>query len=89
MNAKEKHLKLVNQNNVVIAMDNGRYIVVHSKRSVSPLLPFEITEDVLSQWKQRDSRIVITDTPYKELFAAIISQHKLVGDFNEIEFSEN
>lgn len=91
MSAREKHLKMVEQNNVVIAMDNGRYMVVHSKRTVKPLLPFEITEEVFNQWKQRDSRIANTETPFSELFTATICQHKLgcVANFDDIEFSEN
>ncbi|MCS7459812.1 hypothetical protein N0M98_06620 [Paenibacillus doosanensis] len=89
---KEKHLQMVYKNNVVVAMDNQKYIVVHSKRSVKPLLPFEISQEVLEQWKRRDNRIAVTDTPYKELFAAAVnrSDHKLeyIADFNDIEFSD-
>ncbi|OXM83431.1 hypothetical protein [Paenibacillus rigui] len=90
---KEKHLQMVYKNNVVVAMDGSRMIVVHSKRSIKPLLPFEISEEVLKQWKQRDNRIAVTETSYKELFASAIHQadHKLeyIHDFNDIEFSEH
>jgi len=89
---KEKHLQMVYRNNVVIAKDGNKLIVIHSKRSVKPLLPFEISQQVLDQWKQRDNRIAITDTPYKELFAAAVnrpdSKLEYVSDFNDIEFSE-
>jgi hypothetical protein len=84
---KEKHLKLVYKNNVVIAKDEDRFIVVHSKRTVKPLLPFEITQEVYDHWRLRDSRIGITDTPYKDLFAQ--TDLVVVSDFNEIEFIEN
>lgn len=89
---KEKHLKLVYQNNVVIAMDRDKYIVVHSKRTVKPLLPFEITKQALEEWKKRDKRVAVTDTPYNELFASSVAARgelHVVSDFNEIEFSEH
>ncbi|MNI23227.1 hypothetical protein D3C73_768060 [compost metagenome] len=89
---KEKHLHLVYKNNVVVSMDGNRIIVVHSKRSVKPLLPFEVSTQVYEQWKQRDNRIGVTDTPFKELFGVDIngtnSHLVYIADFNEIEFSE-
>ncbi|TDF95085.1 hypothetical protein [Paenibacillus piri] len=89
---KEKHLQMIYKNNVVIAKDGDRIIVVHSKRSVKPLVPFEITQEVLDQWKKRDSRVAETVTPYKELFASSVNSINdliVVSDFNEIEFSED
>ncbi|MEI7027883.1 hypothetical protein [Paenibacillus sp. y28] len=88
---KEKHLKLLYQNNVVVAMDRDNYVVVHSKRTVKPLLPFQISEEALKQWKQRDKRIAMTETPYNELFStSVLSRSELcfVENFNDIEFSE-
>ncbi|MEK3915204.1 hypothetical protein [Paenibacillus sp. FSL H7-0331] len=89
---KENHLQLVYKNNVVIARDGNKLIVVHSKRSIKPLLPFEITKQVYEQWRKRDSRMDFTDTPYNELFtSSVIAQTELecVLDFNKIEFIEN
>ncbi|MNI38220.1 hypothetical protein D3C73_923520 [compost metagenome] len=89
---KDKHLKLIYKNNVVVAKDKDRLIVVHSKRTVKPLLPFEITPEVFDQWKKRDNRLGMTDTPYSELFgSALMSKEILhkVDDFNLIEFIEN
>ncbi|WP_282939930.1 hypothetical protein [Paenibacillus sp. RC67] len=92
MTDKEKHLQMVYKNNVVVAKDGNKIIVIHSKRSVKPLLPFEISQGVFDQWKQRDARIAMTDTPYKELFAPAVNRpdNKLVyvADFNDIEFSD-
>ncbi|MEK3917294.1 hypothetical protein [Paenibacillus sp. FSL H7-0331] len=89
---KEKHLQMVYKNNVVIARKGNKIIVVHSKRSIKPLLPFEISNEVLDQWKRRDTRIAETATPYNELFPLSVNQDKelfLVTDFNEIEFIED
>ncbi|NOU96763.1 hypothetical protein GC093_26600 [Paenibacillus sp. LMG 31456] len=89
---KEKHLQMVYKNNVVVAKDGNKIIVVHSKRSVKPLLPFEISQEVLDQWKQRDNRIGVTDTPYKELFPPVmnrVNELVFVIEFDEIEFSEH
>ncbi|MBP1996555.1 hypothetical protein [Paenibacillus eucommiae] len=88
---KEKHLQMIYRNNVVIAKDEERLIVVHSKRTVKPLLPFEISKEVFEHWRQRDARMGITDTPYMELFDGIGGRNDLaiVTDFNEIEFIEN
>ena len=90
---KEKHLKMVYRNNVIVAKDGEKIIVVHSKRSVKPLLPFEISQQVFEQWKRRDDRIAVTETPYKELFAIEVHRSDTelvcVTDFNEIEFSEH
>jgi hypothetical protein len=89
---KQKHLQMVYKNNVVIAKDEDRIIVVHSKRTTKPLLPFEITQKVFEQWSQRDSRIAFTDTPFKELFTPIaIARNGMVcvTDFNELEFIEH
>ncbi|GAA4877127.1 hypothetical protein GCM10023310_66220 [Paenibacillus vulneris] len=89
---KEKHLQMTYKNNVVIAMDGNKMIVVHSKRSVKPLLPFEISKEVLEHWKQRDNRIAVTDTPFKDLYSTAFhrpdSALVYVSDFNAIEFSE-
>jgi hypothetical protein len=89
---KENHLQLVYKNNVVIARDGDKLIVVHSKRSIKPQLPFEITQQVYEHWRKRDSRMDFTDTPYNQLFASnVIAQTELecVVDFNKIEFIEN
>jgi hypothetical protein len=89
---KEGHLQMVYKNNVVFAKDGDRIIIVHSKRTIKPLLPFEISKQVLDQWKKRDNRIAITETPYKELFGATINGNDelvKVVDFNDIEFSEH
>ncbi|NEW04913.1 hypothetical protein GK047_02630 [Paenibacillus sp. SYP-B3998] len=88
---KENHLKMIYRNNVVIAKDGDRLIVVHSKRTIKPLLPFEITKEVFEQWNRRDSRIDITYTPYKELFDGIGGQRDLIiiTNFDDIEFKEN
>ncbi|CAG7610501.1 hypothetical protein PAESOLCIP111_01249 [Paenibacillus solanacearum] len=90
---KEKHLKMVYRNNVIVARDGEKIIVVHSKRSIKPLLPFEISQQVFEQWKRRDDRIAVTETPYKELFAIEVHRSDTalvcVTDFNEIEFSEH
>jgi hypothetical protein len=88
---KQKYLQMIYKNNVVIAKDEERIIVVHSKRTIKPLLPFELTQQVLDEWRQRDSRIAFTETPYKDLFApTVTSQQEVVciTDFNDIEFSE-
>jgi hypothetical protein len=89
---KEKHLQMVYKNNVVISKDGERIIIVHSKRSVKPLLPFEVTKEVLDSWMKRDSRIAETDTPYNELFhmeVNCVRELVLVTDFNDIEFIED
>jgi hypothetical protein len=89
---KENHLHMIYKNNAVIAKDGDRFIVVHSKRTVKPLLPFEITKEVYDHWNKRDNRVGFTDTPYKELFAATVTGQNelvLVTDFNKIEFIEN
>lgn len=89
---KEKHLQLVYRNNVVVAKDGTRIIVIHSKRSIKPLLPFEISQAVFDFWKQRDSSIAVTDTPYRELFDSAMNQSDdqlvCITDFNDIEFSD-
>jgi hypothetical protein len=78
--------------NAVIANDGDRYIVVHSKRTLKPLLPFEITKEVYEHWKKRDNRVGFTDTPYQQLLAPTISTIQqdwvLITDFNEIQFTE-
>jgi hypothetical protein len=75
-----------------VAMDGAKIIVVHSKRSVRPLIPFEISKEVFDKWKQRDSRISVTNTPFKELFGSNVngasSKLEYIVDFNIIEFSE-
>ncbi|MCR8631956.1 hypothetical protein [Paenibacillus radicis (ex Xue et al. 2023)] len=89
---KKKHLQMLYKNNVVVSMDGDRIIVVHSKRSLKPLVPFEVSKQVYGQWKQRDNRIEVTDKPLKELFDVDIlgtnNQLTHITDFNEIEFSE-
>lgn len=87
----ERHLQMIYRNNVVVSMDGKRIIVVHSKRSLKPLLPFEISKEVYEQWKKRDNRIAVTDTPYKDLFTVPVtgsSKLEYVAEFNDIEFSE-
>jgi S-adenosylmethionine:diacylglycerol 3-amino-3-carboxypropyl transferase len=89
---KEKHLQMIYKNNAVVAKDEERLIVVHSKRTKKPLLPFEITKEVYEQWNKRDNRVVFTDTPYNELFTWKVSGQQdlvLITDFNEIEFIED
>jgi hypothetical protein len=89
---KDRHLHLINKHNAVVAKDGERLIVVHSRRTLKPLLPFEITKEVYGQWNKRDNRVGFTDTPYQELFGnTVMDRHVLVRvtDFNEIEFSED
>jgi hypothetical protein len=88
---KKKHLQMIYRNNVVIAKDEDHFIVVHSKRTTKPLLPFEITKEVFEQWTQRDNRVGITDTPFKDLFEGLGGPKDLVlvTSFNDIEFIEN
>jgi hypothetical protein len=90
--SQEQQLHMVYKN-AVVARDGDRYIVVHSKRTLKPLLPFEITKEVYEHWKKRDNRVGFTDTPFQQLPAPItISpiQHDwvLITDFNEIQFTE-
>jgi hypothetical protein len=88
--SKEQQLHMVYKN-AVVARDGDRYIVVHSKRTLKPLLPFAITKEVYEQWNKRDSRVGFTDTPYEQLIDPATSIQRdcvLITDFNEIQFTE-
>jgi hypothetical protein len=89
--SKEQQLHMIYKN-AVVARDGDRFIVVHSKRTLKPLLPFEITKEVYEHWKKRDNRVGFTDTPFQQLVASTGStiQHDwvLITDFNEIQFTE-
>jgi hypothetical protein len=89
--SNEQQLHMVYKN-AVVARDGDRYIVVHSKRTLKPLVPFEITNEVYEHWKKRDNRVGFTDTPFQQLLAPALStiQHDwvLITDFDEIQFTE-
>jgi hypothetical protein len=91
------HLSLFESMNAIISRNGiGELIVVISKRSIKPTVPFIITTSVFQQWKARDSRVVIADLPYERLNTIIslnlkIHQDeplKVIQHFDEIEFSE-
>jgi hypothetical protein len=73
----------------------GELIVVASKRSIKPAVPFIITTSVFQQWNARDSRVAIADLPYEQLITVIplnlkIHQEeplKVIKHFDEIDFS--
>jgi hypothetical protein len=89
--SKEQQVHMTYKN-AVVARDGDRYLVVHSKRTLKPLLPFEITKEVYEQWNKRDNRVGFTDTPYQQLFTPTVTEFQhdwvLITDFNEIEFTE-
>jgi hypothetical protein len=92
-----EHLSLLESMNAIISRNGiGELIVVLSKRSINPTVPFIITTSVFQQWKARDSRVVIADLPYERLNTLFslnlkIQQDeslKVIQHFDEIEFSE-
>jgi hypothetical protein len=93
----ENHRVLFKTMNVIVARNKiGDLIVVSSKRSTKPTVPFIISSAVFQKWKARDSKAVIVDLPYEELIAVIPlyltnNQNEplvVVNDFSEIEFTE-
>jgi hypothetical protein len=92
----EHKLQLESMNAIVTRNGIGELIVVVSKRSLKPTVPFIITTSVFQQWKARDSRVVIADLPYEQLSTVIPlnfkinqdEQLKVIRVFDEIKFSE-
>jgi hypothetical protein len=83
--------------NVIVARNKiDDLIVVSSKRSTKPTVPFIISSVVFQQWKARDIKAAIVDLPYEELITVIPlyltdNQNEplvVVSDFSEIEFTE-
>jgi sulfur relay (sulfurtransferase) DsrF/TusC family protein len=93
----KNHKELFDTMNVIVARNKiGYLIVVSSKRSTKPNVPFIISSAVFQQWKARDSKAIIVDLPYEELIKVIPlyfidNQNEplvIVKDFSEIEFTE-
>jgi hypothetical protein len=92
----EHKLLLESMNAIVSRNGIGELIVVMSKRSIKPTVPFIITTSVFQQWKARDDRVVIADLPYERLNILIslnlkihqVEPLKVIQHFDEIEFSE-
>jgi len=92
----EYNILLESMNAIVSRNGIGELIVVVSKRSIKPTVPFIITSSVFQQWKARDSRVAITDLPYEQLITVIslnLKNHqdepmKVIQHFDEIQFSE-
>jgi hypothetical protein len=91
-----EHKSLLESMNAIVSRNGiGELIVVVSKRSIKPTVPFIITTSVFQQWKARDSRVAIADLPYEQLNTVIplnlIQQDeplKVIQHFDEIEFTE-
>jgi hypothetical protein len=89
-----EHKSLLESMNAIVSRNGiGELIVVVSKRSIKPTVPFIITTSVFQQWKARDSRVAIADLPYEQLNIPLNLVHqdeplKVIQHFDEIEFSE-
>jgi hypothetical protein len=91
-----EHKSLLESMNAIVCRNGiGELIVVMSKRSLKPTVPFIITTSVFQQWKTRDSRVTIADLPYEQLntvFPLIFIHQdeplKVIQHFDEIEFTE-
>jgi hypothetical protein len=93
----DEHRVLFDKMNAIVARNEiGELIVVRSRRTIKPIIPFIISISVFQQWKARDNKVVIADLPFEQLNTDIPLNIKIRKDepltviqsFDELEFSE-
>jgi hypothetical protein len=93
----DEHRVLFDKMNAIVARNEiGELIVVRSRRTIKPIIPFIISISVFQEWKARDNKVVIADLPFEQLNTGIPFNFKIREDelliviqsFDELEFLE-